>query len=44
MNWSVCRALIALVLPLWAAGSIAHGIVLDRSGAREDYLRPAAIP
>jgi cytochrome c peroxidase len=43
MNWPVCRALIALVLPLWAAGSVAHGIVPDR-GALEDYLRPAAIP
>jgi cytochrome c peroxidase len=44
MNWSVCRALIVLVLPLWAVGSDAHGVLPDHSGWREEYRRPTAIP
>jgi cytochrome c peroxidase len=44
MNWKLCRALIVLVLPLWAAGSVAYGILPDRSAWREDYRRPSAIP
>jgi cytochrome c peroxidase len=44
MNWAYCRALIVLVLPLWAAGSVAHGILPDRTGWREDYRRPTGIP
>jgi cytochrome c peroxidase len=44
MNWTVWRALIVLVLPLWAAGSVAHSILPDRSLAREDYRRPSGIP
>jgi cytochrome c peroxidase len=44
MNWTVCRALVVLVLPLWAAGSVAHGVLPDREAAREDYRRPSGIP
>jgi cytochrome c peroxidase len=33
-----------MVLPLWAAGSVAHGILADRGGAHEDYRRPSGIP
>jgi cytochrome c peroxidase len=44
MNWAFCRVLIVLVLPLWAAGSVAHVILPDRTGWREDYRRPTGIP
>jgi cytochrome c peroxidase len=44
MNWAYCRALIVLVLPLWAAGSVAHGLLPDRAASRDDYVRPTAIP
>jgi cytochrome c peroxidase len=44
MNWAVCRALMVMLLPLSAAGSVAHGILPDRAGWREDYRRPSAIP
>jgi cytochrome c peroxidase len=44
MNWIICRALVVLVLPLWVGGSIAHGILAERGGWREDYRRPAGIP
>ena len=44
MNWSVGRALVVLLLPLWAAGSVAHVVLPDSGGAREDYRRPTGIP
>jgi cytochrome c peroxidase len=44
MNWRICRALIVLALPLWVAGSNAHGVLPDRSGWREDFRRPLEIP
>jgi cytochrome c peroxidase len=44
MLWTACRLLFVLLLPLWAVGSVAHGILPDRGGWREDYRRPAAIP
>jgi cytochrome c peroxidase len=44
MHSTLSRALIVLVLLLGAAGSVAHGVLPDRSGWREDYRRPAEIP
>jgi len=44
MHWKLCRALIVVVLPLWAGGSVAHGILAERTGWRADYRRPAEIP
>ena len=44
MYWTIFGGLIVLILPLWAAGSIAHGVLTDRTGLREEYRRPAAIP
>lgn len=44
MNWSIGRGLVVLLLPLWAAGSVAHVVLPDRGGARADYRRPSGIP
>jgi cytochrome c peroxidase len=44
MNWAFFRVLVVLVLPLWAAGSVAHGVLPDPTGWREDYRRPTGIP
>jgi cytochrome c peroxidase len=44
MNWTLCRNLIFLVLPLSAVVSVAHGILPERADWREDYRRPSEIP
>jgi cytochrome c peroxidase len=44
MNWTLCRSLIYLVLPFWAAVSIAHGVLHDPTAARDDYRSPPGIP